>query len=467
MKRRALNLVIDLGTDDAVLKALSVVPDYLKVYGIKRLRSKKPRPEVTDGFLLILKSSEGRDRLFQGLLPYGSTTLVEKHLPQLLDGFSTMNWTRLAKYHPEVVLETIHDWSNRSSDEDPRLMVIANQMILRWASSEATADLALDIIRTMVKTISLKRLPLDEIIKRRPVEVVDVILGVEERIGVPSGLYWPTDKLPVDRLLALFDRYTDVVEEWAFNNLNLEQRGAVYKIVRKGWRRYDGILSTTLVASLPEDLRVKEARRHVKLKVFEPKPRGRIPYIAFLPWDEAMELQRPFLRSSDADTRAEALKCQIEAAKYHEAHLGDALKLALKCQHEQSTVRDKVISALWEIPGIRWKEEHLDGLGTVIRHAMTANDLAKAGPYDLLRLVTGLLSFHPRWAAKQVAVIMKEHKGFIPRPSNFKFTGAIPTKEVVEILAEEMTSWLEKFLENPGVDQDSLTGLGNALGKCN
>jgi hypothetical protein len=109
--------------------------------------------------------------------------------------------------------------------------------------------------------------------------------------------------------------------------------------VRKVWRRYDGILSEALVASLPEDLRIKEARRQVKLKVFEPKPKSRIPYIALLPWDEAIELQRPFLKSSDVDIRAEALKCQIEAAKYDEAHIGDALKLALKCQYEQSTVR--------------------------------------------------------------------------------------------------------------------------------
>jgi hypothetical protein len=219
VKRRALNLLIGLDTDDDVSKALSIVPDYLKVYGIKILRSKRQRTKVVDEFLSILKSSEGSDRLFRGLVPYGTTTLVEKHLPSFLDRFSTMNWTRLAKYHPEVVLETILKWSNGSSDENPRLLVIANQIISRWANSEATANLALDVIRTMIKTISLKRLPLDEIIKERPVEVVDIILSFEERIEVPSGLYWPRNKLPVDKLLALFDRYTDVVKEWGFNSL--------------------------------------------------------------------------------------------------------------------------------------------------------------------------------------------------------------------------------------------------------
>jgi hypothetical protein len=59
----------------------------------------------------------------------------------------------------------------------------------------------------------------------------------------------------------------------------------------------------------------------------------------------------------------------------------------------------------------------------------------------------------------------EEQKVFTPRPSNFKFCGAIPTKRVVEILVEKLSSWLEKFLKKAD-DQDSLADLAKALGEC-
>jgi hypothetical protein len=63
------------------------------------------------------------------MLPYGSKAMVEKHISDLTDLFASIHWTRLAKYHPEIVQETIYAWADRSYEEDPHLLLIASQVI--------------------------------------------------------------------------------------------------------------------------------------------------------------------------------------------------------------------------------------------------------------------------------------------------------------------------------------------------
>jgi len=371
--------------------------------------------------------------------------MLEVHLLRFIDRLRASDWTRLAKFHPEIIQKVLEDWADRSEDVDPRLIVIVNQVISEWSASELNANAALALLTQMLNftTLTSLRSSIEELMKRRLAEVVSLILERDELFKLPPTYEWRTGKLSIDQLIALSERYGSGEVLWTMDDLNVEQRRALYYYGKACWMDNDRIISMHYMQYLPKQERTAEARRHIKIRKFEAQPSSLIPYIALLPWDEAMVLQRPFLQSNDAEIRESALKCQIEAAKYDVSHLSDALKLALKCQYEQSTVRDKVMSAVQRIPGSRWKEQHLQDLAQFIRHCLDSSDLSKAGPYDLLRICTTIISFHPRWAAKQMAIIMKEYKGFSPR--RFVFAGAIPTKDIVAILAEEMNPWLQKF----------------------
>ncbi len=215
-------------------------------------------------------------------------------------------------------------------------------------------------------------------------------------------------RLDVTRLQGLIERGALVGPEDWLKRLQPAQRVAVYTIAQFGWRDADGCLPAAVVGLLPGGLREREGRRHLALPTLATRPQQRLPYAAFLPWDEAHAALDPFIRHPDADLRGAALAAQVAAARFHRDHLTDLLALLHARRNEQDPVRQAMLSALASLPPGRWQAEHLDGLGLVIRDALDAADLSQSTASAIERLIAALLPFHPGWSAAWLATLVQE-----------------------------------------------------------
>jgi hypothetical protein len=450
LKKRAINAIILLGTDDELLAALNSVPIYLQIQTIRRVRDLRPsrkRPQVIERYLEKLETND--PSIFKSVFMFGSRTLVERHLPSFIDRFTLIDWSRLAKYHQDITQTKIREWTARVEPEDHLLTRVGNSLLARWLSKPETVDYAFELYKT--KSVkqkipqTTKKTLLGYLFARRPKQTVEIILKSEERIpDILSALGYNLSKLPLPEFVALIGRYPEVAPSWNNHRMTAQQLFAVYKKSPKAWRDEDGGIDSKLLSKLPAEVRIPEARRNLKLRKFDAEPNDRLFYIALLPWDEAIELQKPFMQSSDASIRGNALRCQIEAAKYEEAHLGDALQLVLARKNEQDPVKTPMIGGLGLIPSSKWKEHHLADLAQIVQDTVkkSASTHTITG---LKSLLGGILSFHPQWAATQLVLVLQEFNS--PYFPILKSTyGPIPGKEIMASVAKELSSTLEKAL---------------------
>ncbi|KAE8446827.1 hypothetical protein EG329_011604 [Mollisiaceae sp. DMI_Dod_QoI] len=468
LKKRALILIGLLGSDEDFLNALKSAPTYLQICSICRFRDARrhrQRLQVIEAFLEDLESTNRDPKLFQSLLPLGTRSILDRHLEGLIDHFSLLDWSHLAKYHPDVAQKALRDWIDRSLEDDHQLVTTINHVLTQWLAHEYNTDHAVALFKAGLKKISMARFSVKKLAAKRPREVFQIILDSDEDVGDEVLERMETKilrQIPLTQFLELFKRYPDVIDSWhapsSFDELTFEQRKAVYKIVNVGWRNR-GILTRLSLEKLPTEDRIKEARRHITNSKFVAKPEGKIKYIALLPWDEAMELQAPFLKSSEADTRSTALYCQIAAAKFDDSHLSDALQMALSRKNEKDPVKRDIMKGLVKIPPSRWKTAHLDDLEDMLRNLLDTSDTSTGTIYNMTALVTGILSFHPSWASKQLATIVRE-RGPLIQP--FQLSGSIPVKDVMAIMAQEMSPVVDKLLKRK--EGNSLRILASCFG---
>jgi len=465
MKKQAINLIASLGSDAELLEALKSAPTYLQRQTISRIRSsshRRKRPKVIDEFLELL-AKEGERSLFQRLLPFGSKATLEKYLPTVIDGFALVDWSFLAKYHPDIAQQKLYRLIEKSEDRDAVLVSTVQHVFTRWISHDSTVDFALELVRKSLEKMPLSKFPIGfpdpRMLKRCPRQTIDIIISSNDDIDLVVFGFQERKlfkKLPLSQFLGLIKRYPKLIEG-AFDKLTPEQRLPVYEIIREAWRDEDGVLEWDVPKYLPTKERVQEARRTLKLKVFETKPSDLIRHISWLPWEEAMALQTPFLRSSESEVRSSALQWQIKAAKYDSAHIEDALDLILAHKNEPGTVQREMFRSLGEVPVARFKEHHLALLTQIVRNGLDSADAVYA-MQGMISVVADMLSVNPRWAAQRMALIIRE-QGTIP--SRVQLSGVVPVKEVMAIVEKEMSPVLESLLRKQ--DGASLCTLAAAF----
>ena len=466
LRNRAVLMILLFGTDSEVLSAVKSLPLPSQVHTIRRLRKMRPRrqrPRVIDQFLRDLRQDPERSMALKGLLPLASSDLIDQCLPDVLEKMSMSDWWRLAKFHPESAREALRAWALRAEEKDYRLLQIANQTIRQWAVRCESSDMALDLVKIMLKSTSSSQIELSEIFRRRPTDVFRLTFESSENVKFGSHLKASIlRKLPVDQMVSLYGQLSSSGRllknsvKYHFLDLTTEQRRAIFPLVRNSWSSSEGAISPDIIAALPEDLRSAEARKQIVLRIYEEKLSDRIPYISFLPWDEAVVKQGQFLRSKDAWVRSSALGWQLEAVKYDDSHLSEALQLVVKHQHEQSPVRDAMMKGLSKIPAGQWKGLHLEDLEKIIRQALDANDLSPSSIHHIQYMLAGIIMFHPRWAASQMASIGRE-RGLNTLTACPRLTGRASVKETMDILTESLFPLFEVSLKKK--DAESLVTL--------
>jgi hypothetical protein len=475
LKKRAMGVITMFGTGDDVLKALKIQLPYLQAWALRRMRNakkKRRRLDAVDSFLGQLRTQD-RNR-FRTLLPFGSTELVEQYLAEELDLFTGSDWYRLAKYHPDITLRELKAWADRSNEEDTLLLGTANVIMELWGKREVTVDRAVDLLKTMLKITPWVKLAVPhELLAKRPREVVGLMLAGKG--DVTTLFFYGRDhqgfrksrrfisSLSTSHLLELQERHPKLFPpiNFVLEALTREQRVAIYNVNREAWRSTpvgsQGLFPINVISHLPATQRIAEARRHMKLKTFETRPADKIPYISMLPWEEAMELQAPFFKSNDASVRSSALSWQILSANYDSTRISDAVQLVVQRQHEQDPVRSPMMEALAKLAPSRWDAEyHLPDLEKSLYHALDAGDLSDRTVRAMLSLVARILSFHPSWAAAQLAHILKrrsykEWSRYFYVDFRIKLAGRYPSELILGYVAREMAPTVKHLLVKKNV----------------
>lgn len=302
---------------------------------------------------------------------------------------------------------------------------------------------ALRLVEALARTAPLHRLDLDALCLKHPAEVVDLVL----REGDPGDLsiHHIAHRLDQQRLLALIEKYFATLEyhsHW-LPTFKPETRLALYTSFSALWRDHRGCLSADLVALLPRTQREQEGRRHLALSALATHPEKRLPYAAFLPWDEAYHLLEPFLHDPSQNTRVLVLQTLTQAVQYERHRLPDLLTLVCTHLNEPDPVRGQIVNALAELPQSIWRLEHLEELESITRCIIDAFDTSSFTVGALLFLLLRVLACAPEWSAAHMALVTQKY-GLVLYADRRKYLTEQVVRQIGPALRPVLISWAEQ-----------------------
>ncbi|KAM3081761.1 hypothetical protein ACMFMG_005207 [Clarireedia jacksonii] len=462
-----MRAILIMGTDEQVSIALKSLPVYLQVQSLRRLRSfrrRRRRQNVVDGYIEDIPNKE-QSQLFQRMLPLGSRALVKKYLPSVVGAFEETAWVRLARYYPDIALVELEKWAERAEPNDPILLGVGDALISYWAYEKGPSDRALQALKIMMKKFSPSQLRLWDMEKMKADQLIPLLLD-HDHAALRKMHFQATKtlkglrKLSTERLIEISQVVRDIIDTLRFPQFTLEQRIALYPLIRETWRDDCGILPTNVVSSLPTNIRLEEARRHLALPALDSRTAQKCRYIAMLPWEEAMELQKPMLYNKDVSIRSVALGAQIWSAKFDQSHLSNALDLALRFKNDQDSTRLAIFNGLDSIPASRWKEQHLPQLSQLFRHYLDARDLSFRTQVRIVNFLRRVVTFHPAWTSQQLLQLFQERRA--PQRNFLKYaTGKYGPKQILSYIQTTFSSFIQTIGKK---DISTLTILGIYFG---
>jgi hypothetical protein len=437
IRSTALGLVALICDDAQVHNALDMLlPQQQR--RLLMLLARRRRHAPIDAFLLRVD-----DTSLPQCLPYGSAPMVAQHVERVCAGAGYEDWRRLAVRHPSAAAMALQQQARTASSFDQRLLWQANAVLPLLA--ERVPDQALALVQALLPHISVSQLNLQALAQRRPEAVVDLLLQSGDQVRIDlTGL---VRRLDAARLQSLVARGLLGSPRTWLPRLAPALRRTVYEVAALGWRDTAGVLPLAVVATLPSDLRILEARRHLALPTLATRPAQRLPYAACLPWDEARTTLETFIRNPDPELRVVALPALIGAARYERERLAEALQIVLDRRHEQDPVRQAMLQAVAELPPGRWEPVHLPVLSQIVRAALDAADCSQATAATAERLVIALLPFHPDWSTQTLAILGRE-RGWLSSYTLEQRLSDVDVQRIAPALLPVLQAWQPRERDN-------------------
>ena len=396
IRNKAIDLITVVGSDAEVLTAVESI-NYKQCRVLFNYLRNRKRQAVIDRCLL--KLIERKNNKLDKLLPYGTAAIVNRYLDRVLERAGVDEWRNLAKLHPKTTLDALQKYAEQSTTtgKDWRFVWYFNSTISRL--TELESDRVLTLVRLLIDHPCFSSLNFQKLVYYRPIEVAQLVLQLEDKANI--NLNPIAHKLPQDILINLINKQPHTVNNYAhwLPKLKSERRREIYNQCHAGWRDNDGCLSINLVKLFPTVIREKEARYHLNLPILETRPTQRLPYAAFLPWDETWDVIQPYLKNLDAELRILALKTIINATRYYRSRLPELLEIIKQRKNEQDPVRNAMLYGLASLPPSIWQSEHLTDLNTIFDDALKAADLSQATGNHAESIILKILPFHPQWSA--------------------------------------------------------------------
>ncbi|WP_407569640.1 hypothetical protein [Deinococcus altitudinis] len=367
--------------------------------------SRAARPvALVDAWIGVLLQSDRRGEVWP-LLAYASPERVAGLLPEALTEGLAPDWARLTRWHPGLVGRELLRQATESREPNPGLTVRVNAVLGLLAGRER--GLALALLRELERTTPLGSLNLQPLAAVAAPDLAALLLKSADQARL--SLTGQLRKLSAEQVGALMRQRPSVLPdaERAYSRLDRERRQHLAAVFMAALTLPEGLLPLSLAASLPAELRVSEARRHLALPVLQTRPLVRLPYAGLLPWEEARAVLDASLRGPDADTRGEALSALIFSLRYERERQGELLAMLTARRNEQDPVRNRMLNGLAALPPGLWQQSSLDTLGEVIQAALNAADLSPGTAQAAERLLVGLLPFQPGWGAAWLAKVVQ------------------------------------------------------------
>lgn len=380
------------------------------------------------------------------LLAFTSTGFAQAWLAEVGDRLGPDGWCRLAKHQPALLRDALLR-ALASGTPDRRLGWRLGLVLDCLAEADPDAALAL-LDRLFVVgdggfARHLSRVA-PALLRTRPAAVFDRVRRLHERgpearppsafaglrldaaaprLGAERLAYavreaWVTlsDGRRGERWLARLDPLvrTAVVDAWlhhgrgAWGAFLLRHAAHAPQALREAaferWahaaRSSEAIISPSLLAALPRDLREREARRHLdRVAALSARPRERTAYAVFLPLEETLAALKPYLGHPEGEERGAALALLVTSVRSDRARLPAVLSTLVQRRFEQDPVRLAMTSALLALPAGCFRTTDLAAVGELVQAGLDAADLSSSTGGVLEALVVRLFRLDPAWGA--------------------------------------------------------------------
>ncbi|MFO0865013.1 MAG: hypothetical protein U0744_10240 [Gemmataceae bacterium] len=394
------------GADEQIVQTLDALPLRLRRGFLQTLR-KRDRLTAIDAFLRG-EAKENPERA-AAFIPFASAKLLRKlaHVGTSLGG--SPFWKRLIRVHPRIAADLFVEEANRWPSPDP--VIFRTACAILPLLGERRPD---DAIRVMHVVDGHGRFPaiaLASLVRRRPRILAQWLLN---KVDPPDvDLSTVVERLNQDDRLALLARHPKLLpspEKW-LRKLPPQERVELFATMGVVWRNQEGVVDIAMVSSLPRDVRVPEAKRHLELSSLAARPSEKIQYAGLLPWSEACDVIGDWLRHPDAELRIAAIRAIFRVGRYDPSQLLKLIEIARKRANEQDPVRAAIMTAIADLPPSRWMPEHLTELKAILQDALNAADLSWATVAQMQRFAVAVLPRHARWAIDAIVRIAADRGG--------------------------------------------------------
>ena len=341
--------------------------------------------------------------------PFASSKLAQAEFAELL---SPLDWTRIARRQPDIVLPLLAE--RLESDVLPQGFLLPAIQVALNRAAMTSPGAGLEFLRRVARVMPMHQLFLGPIASRYPAETAAVVLA---DLGERVPQFRPSVLRRVDAVTcrALVEHGAVALSARAFRRLSPAIRHSLYaQGLLEPLRDKAGTIETAYVGLLPRAERLVEATRAWSAPQYQAIPGRRIPYLAFFPFDQALQLAATFISQPDAELRGMAGAAVIGAARYEPQRLSEALAFVRHRTNEQDPVRQALIDALARLPGARWTDAHLPEISGIIAEALASRDCSAQTIVTASRWLVAMSPDRIEFSARELGKLA-ERLGQIPR----------------------------------------------------
>lgn len=414
-------------------------------FRLARMLARHKRQAVVDRVLVDLPVKE-RARL----LCFATPACVERLLSEGLgDYLTSIDWSRIAAWHAELAIRQasamVQPFEERKQRAEPidlpyriewRLQLILDALAARFPKQ------GLSLLQRLAALTDVADWPTEAYASRYPREIADCVAAGNKGAKVVYGAG------SIRRLDA--ERITALVRKGAFANnpLLLQQvdpnlRPQVAAAYEEQLRDKDGLWPLSSMPHLPAERRYAEARFAVHLPSLATQPQRYLPYVAYLPWDEAQPAAARYLSQPDGELRGQALAGLIGVARFEPSRLDKVLELVVSRRNEQDPVRLAMLQALGTLPPSRWQERHQQQLGEVVHAALSARDVSAGTLQSSLLLLLKLLPFRTGFVCGLLPLLAEKTGSF----GYYSFENRLNDVQMAQLapsLMDLLNSWIRQ-----------------------
>lgn len=320
--------------------------------------------------------------------------------PDFAEALGPNDWGRIARRYPVIAREALTSRLSRETEPPHHLIAAIRLAITRMAVISASDALAL--LESAAARAPIASLSYHVLAPLYPQRIAELLLAdsAEATPSIPLAVLRKTHD---ETRLALLRLRGAGVYDYEFSRLAPIARKRLYDNgLIEAARNDAGALPAEFVAKLPRAARIDEAQRAWDAPKYAALPVMRLPYLAFMSFDEALSRGRAYSSQPDGDLRAAANAAIIGSGRYEPAQLPTILDFVLAKKNEQDPVRAAMIDALAKLPPTRWTPEHLPALTGIIDAALNARDCSAQTLARAAELVMRMAPQHIDFSAREL-----------------------------------------------------------------